>query len=266
MGKTVRLLATDLGAESGRTVVGSFDGERLILEEVHRFRNQPVEVAGTLHWDVLRLYAEMLDGIRAAGRVASVGIDTWGVDFGLLDRSGHLLGNPVHYRDRRTEGMLDGAFSRVPRAEIYARTGIQFLPINTLYQLLALVVAGDPQLVSAYRLLTMPALLAYWLTGAAADEFTDATTTQCFDPRAGAWAGDLLERLAIPSRIFGEVVPPGTDLGLVRSGLELGSIRVVAPGTHDTASAVAAVPFESGRPAAYARAHGRLSVWKSGAP
>ena len=251
MGKTIRLLAADLGAESGRTVVGSFDGQRLRLMEIHRFPNRPVEVAGRLHWDVLRLYADMLDGIRAAGRVASVGIDTWGVDFGLLDRTGHLLGNPIHYRDRRTEGMLEEAFSRVPREEIYARTGIQFLPINTVYQLLALVVAGDPHLVSADRLLTMPALLAYWLTGAAADEFTDATTTQCFNPRADSWAWDLLERLAIPSRIFGEVVPPGTDLGHVRSGLELGSIRVVAPGSHDTASAVAAVPFESGRPAAY---------------
>ena len=251
MGDAVRLLATDVGAESGRTVVGSFDGERLGLQEVHRFPNRPVDVAGTLHWDVLRLYSDMLDGIRAAGRVASVGVDTWGVDFGLLDRSGRLLGNPVHYRDRRTEGMLEEAFSRVPREEIYARTGIQFLPINTLYQLLALVVAGEPQLASADRLLTMPALLAYWLTGTAADEFTDATTTQCFDPGANAWAWDLVERLAIPSRIFGEVVEPGTDLGQVRSGLGLGSIRVVAPGSHDTASAVAAVPFESGRPAAY---------------
>jgi len=251
MGETVRLLATDVGAESGRTVVGSFDGERLSLHEVHRFPNRPVEVAGTLHWDVLRLYSDMLDGIRAAGRVSSVGVDTWGVDFGLLDRSGRLLGNPVHYRDRRTEGMLEEAFSRVPREEIYTRTGIQFLPINTLYQLLALVVAGEPQLASADRLLTMPALLAYWLTGTAADEFTDATTTQCFDPRANAWAWDLVERLAIPSRIFGEVVPPGTGLGRVRSGLGLGSIRVVAPGSHDTASAVAAVPFEPGRPAAY---------------
>lgn len=251
MGETVRIVATDLGAESGRTVVGSFDGERLRLEEVHRFPNRPVEVAGTLHWDVLRLYSEVLDGIRVAGTVTSVGIDTWGVDFGLLDRSGRLLGNPVHYRDRRTEGMLERAFSRVPREEIYARTGIQFLPINTLYQLMALALAGDSQLESADRLLTMPALLAYWLTGTAADEFTDATTTQCFDPRANTWAWDLLERLAIPARIFGEVVAPGTGLGELRSGLGLGSIRVVAPGTHDTASAVAAVPFESGRPAAY---------------
>jgi rhamnulokinase len=251
MGERVRLLATDLGAESGRTVVGTFDGERLTLEEVRRFPNRPVEVTGTLHWDVLRLYADILDGIRAAGRVASVGIDTWGVDFALLDRRGHLLGNPVHYRDRRTEGMLDEAFRRMPAQELYARTGVQFLPINTLYQLLALVVSGDPQLEAAHRLLTMPALLAYWLSGIAADEFTDATTTQCFDPRANSWAWELLERMAIPSRIFGEVVPPGTDLGPARSELDLGSIRVVAPCSHDTASAVAAVPFEARRPAAY---------------
>ena len=251
MGEAMRLLAADLGAESGRTVLGLFDGERLMAEEVRRFPNRPVEVGGTLHWDVLRLYADLVEGARTAGPVDSIGIDTWGVDFGLLDRAGRLLGNPVHYRDLRTEGMIDRALRLVPREEIYARTGIQFIPINTLYQLLALVAAHDPQLESADRLLTMPGLLAYWLTGVKADEFTDATTTQCYDPRMGGWALDLLERLGIPGRIFGEVVPPGTELGKSRPGLGLKSASVIAPGTHDTASAVAAVPFESSRQAAY---------------
>jgi rhamnulokinase len=199
----------------------------------------------------MRLYFDVVDGIRASGSIESVGIDTWGVDFGLLDRAGHLLGNPVHYRDRRTEGMLEEAFRRVPRQEIYSRTGIQFLPINTLYQLLAMSRSGDPQLEAASRLLTMPALLAYWLCGVQADEFTDATTTQCYDPRAGAWATDLLDKLGIPSRIFGEVVQPGTELGSLQSELALGQVKVIAPGTHDTASAVAAVPFEPERCAAY---------------
>jgi len=251
VGAAKRFLAVDLGAESGRTVLGLFDGERLTVEETHRFPNRPVEVAGTLHWDALRLYADLLDGVRAAGPVDSMGIDTWGVDFGLLDRAGRLLGNPVHYRDRRTAGMPEEAFRHVPREEIYERTGIQFMPINTLYQLMALVTSRDPQLEAADRLLTMPALLAYWLTGARADEFTDATTTQCYDPRARAWAAGMLEKLGIPVHIFGDVVQPGTDLGVPRAALGFSAMRVIAPGTHDTASAVAAVPFESNEHAAY---------------
>src|SRR2546425_4515481 len=201
--KATRLLAVDLGAESGRTVLGSFDGERLAVEKVKRFPNGPIEVGGVLQWDVLRLYADMLEGVRAAGSVASIGIDTWGVDFGLLDRAGHLLGNPVHYRDRRTDGMIEEATRRVPRDEIYAQTGVQFMPINTLYQLLALATSDDPQLRTADRLLMVPALLAYWLTGVQADEFTDATTTQCYDPVAGARAVDPVGRLEIPTPIFG---------------------------------------------------------------
>ena len=251
MPEAVRVAAVDLGAESGRSVLGVFDGDRLTVEEVHRFPNRPVELAGTLHWDVLRLYSDVLDGVRAAGKVASIGIDTWGVDFGLIDRNSRLLGNPVHYRDRRTEGMIEEAIRRVPREEIYARTGIQFIPINTLYQLLAMVKSNDPQLQLADRLLTMPALLAFWLTGTKADEFTDATTTQCFDPREGTWASELLDELGIPTRIFGDVIQPGTDLGPPHTELGLNATRVIAPGTHDTASAVAAVPFESGRQAAY---------------
>ena len=251
MKEAARLLAVDFGAESCRSVLGMFDGERLTVEEIRRSPNRPVEVAGSLCWDILRLFADTLEGIRSAGRVESIGIDTWGVDFGLLDRAGNLLGNPVHYRDRRTEGMLDEALRRVSREEIYERTGIQFMPINTLYQLMALVTSRDPQLEVADRLLTIPALLGYWLTGRQADELTAATTTQCYDPRAGAWAADMLTKLGIPARVFGEVVQPGTVLGAPRHDLGIPATRVIAPGTHDTASAVAAVPFNKREQAAY---------------
>src|SRR3989442_6444982 len=216
------MLATDIGAESGRAIVGTFDGERLAVEEVHRFPNRPVEALGILQWDALRLFADVQDGIRAAGSLASMGIDTWGVDFGLLDRAGHLLGNPVHYRDRRTEGMIEEATRRVPRDEIYAQTGVQFMPINTLYQLLALATSDDPQLRTDDRLLMVPATLAYWLTGVQADEFTDATTTQCYDPVAGRPAGDPAGRFENPTPPFVGIVLPRTPSGAARPGVRPG--------------------------------------------
>ncbi len=245
------MVAIDLGAESGRVVAADFDGDRLSLDEVSRFPNVPLNHAGSLQWDVHRLREDVLAGLSAAGRFQSVGIDTWGVDFGLLDRSGNLLGNPRHYRDQRTRGMLEKAFERIPREEIYWRTGVQFLEINTLYQLLAMVLAGDGSLGNADRLLTMPALVGNWLTPESVDEFTVATTTQCYDPQARVWALELLEPLRIPTSIFGPVVASGAVLGPIREELSLGSAVVVAPGTHDTASAVAAVPFEPGNHAAY---------------
>ena len=246
-----RMVAVDLGAESGRVVAADFDGDRLSLEEVRRFPNLPVHLAGALQWDADKLREDVLASLSGAGAFQSVGIDTWGVDFGLLDRSGNSLGNPGHYRDERTRGMIERAAARVPRQEIYRRTGVQFLEINTIYQLLALVLAGDARLRDADRLLTMPALVGRWLTPESVDEYTDATTTQCYDPVAGAWALDLLEQLGIPTHIFGPVVQPGTVLGPIRDELDLGAAVVVAPGTHDTASAVAAVPFVSGKHAAY---------------
>jgi rhamnulokinase len=242
-----RLLAVDLGAESGRVVVGRFDGRRLALAEVHRFENRPVAVGGTLHWDALRLFADLLEGARGAGPVDSIGVDTWGVDFALLDRAGRLLGNPVHYRDRRTAGMLAEAFRRVPAADIYSRTGIQLLEINSLYQLLAMRLQDDPQLAAAGGLLMMPALFTAWLCGSGASELTDVSTTGCYDPHQGGWALELLDRLDIPTRLFGDVVPAGTELGPALPQLELGPARVMATASHDTASAVAAVPFEPGR-------------------
>jgi rhamnulokinase len=246
-----RMVAVDIGAESGRVVVADFDGERVLLEEGQRFPNVPIQSVGSLQWDADRLRTDVLAALRAVGEFQSVGVDTWGVDFGLLDRSGNLLSNPGHYRDERTRGMIERASARVSRQEIYRRTGVQFLEINTLYQLLAMVTAGDAQLATADRLLTMPALVALWLTPASTDEFTDATTTQCYDPVAHAWALDLLENLGIPTRIFGDVVQPGTVLGPIRDDLGFGAAVVIAPGTHDTASAVAAVPFQPGEHAAY---------------
>jgi rhamnulokinase len=245
------LAAIDLGAESGRVVRGRFDGGALAIEEVHRFPNVPVPVAGTLHWDALRLLADVLDGLRAAGPVESIGIDTWGVDFALLDRAGRMLGNPVHYRDGRTAGMVAEAGRLVPTEELYARTGIQVLEINSVYQLLAMRVHGDPQLEAADRLLLMPALLSAWLSGVEANELTDVSTTACYDALAGGWALDLLRRLGIPERLFRDVVAPGTPLGPVRPDLDVPAARVVATASHDTASAVAAVPFEPGPTGAY---------------
>ncbi len=258
MAATTTFAAIDLGAESGRVMLARFDGATLTLEETHRFPNVPVRAAGTLYWDVLRLWADIQQGLAAGaqlseGPIVSVGVDTWGVDFGLLGSDGQLLGNPVHYRDERTRGQMEEAFHRVPRAEIFAQTGIQFMPINTLYQLLALVRGGSPALEAASQLLTIPDLLNFWLSGEQANEFTNATTTQCYNPHAGDWAWHLLERLGIPTRIFGPIVQPGTNLGPLRPALaaELGlrqtraiaPVQVIAPATHDTGSAVAAVPF-----------------------
>lgn len=246
------MAAADLGAQSGRVALGHFDGERLSVVEVHRFPNVPVRVHGTLHWDVLRLYDGVLEGLRAAahetsGQVDSVGIDTWGVDFALLDRAGRLVQNPVHHRDLRSDRGMELVLGRVPARVLYERTGIQLMPINTVFQLAAMVAADDPALETAETLLLVPDLLHYWLSGTVGCELTNATTTACFDPRAGAWAADLLARLGIPVRLFPEVVPPGTLLGPLRDDVaeetRLRGTTVIAPTTHDTASAVASVPF-----------------------
>ncbi len=247
-------LAADFGAESGRVMAGLFDGKHLRLEEAHRFPNEPVALPDALHWDALRLYREMTAGLaraaRAHGRrVVSLGVDTWGVDFGLLDRRGALLANPVHYRDGRTAGMLERAFRKARRERIYRRTGLQFMEINTLYQLLALARARAPELDAARTLLFMPDLFHYWLTGRRCNEWTIASTSQCFDPRRKAPARALLRELGIPAGLFAEVVEAGTKLGALRPGVadETGLARcaVVAPGSHDTASAVAAVPADA---------------------
>jgi rhamnulokinase len=223
---------------------------------VHRFPNVPVRLAGTLHWDVLRLFGDVLDGLRAAGRdgdVASVAVDSWGVDFGLIDRAGRLLQNPVHYRDARRAAAFEGVLERVPPRELYLRTGIQLLPINTLFELAAMAAERDPALAAADRLLLVPDLFHHWLCGSRTSEFTNATTTQCFDELAGAWLGDLLERLDIPTGPMPDVVAAGTALGPLTGEVAehtgLGDTAVVATATHDTAAAVAAVPLAGERSA-----------------
>jgi rhamnulokinase len=252
MSDTTNFLAIDLGASSGRVIVGRWDGQRFALHELHRFSNGPVAVLGHLHWDVLRLWHEIKTGIaRYAAQddspLAGIGIDTWAVDFALLDQAGQLLGNPYHYRDRRTEGMLERVDQQISSERLYTQTGIQRLPINTLYQLVSMRLSDDPQLEVAATLLLIPDLFHYWLTGRKVGEYTNATTTQFFDAREPRWASGLLQDLDLPEHILPEVVAPGPVLGDVLPDLRdaLGlhhAVPVIAVGTHDTASAVAAVP------------------------
>ncbi|PWH18602.1 MAG: hypothetical protein DDG60_00340 [Anaerolineae bacterium] len=209
-------LALDLGAESGRAILGSLENDKLVLTETHRFPNGPVHLPEGMYWDILRLWSEIQHAIAVSAAQASLdslAIDTWGVDFALLDRNGALLANPRHYRDPRTAGMMEEAFQRVPREQIFAQTGIQFMQLNTLYQLLALSRQQPHLLEAAHTFLTIPDLFNYWLSGKLCCEFTNATTTQCFDPIRRAWALPLLEALGIPTRILPPVCQPGTILG-----------------------------------------------------
>ncbi len=247
-------LAVDLGASSGRVVAGLLDGGRLALEEVYRFDNGGVLAAGRMQWDLLQQWQHVLRGLRAAGklyggRVASVGVDTWGVDFAFLGRHDELLANPYHYRDRRTAGILDKAFAIVPREEIFAATGLQFMEFNSLYQLLAMKLADSPILDVAQTFLMIPDLFHWLLTGVKANEFTDATTTQLLNPQTRGWASDLAAKFGLPTHVLGEIVQPGTRLGPLRQDVidetGLAGVEVILPGTHDTASAVMAVPAAS---------------------
>lgn len=237
--------AVDLGASSGRVMVGRVGPDSLELTEAHRFPNRPVRVPEGLRWDVLGLYAGVLDGLRAAGAVDSVGIDSWAVDYGLLDADGALLGNPVHYRDARTEGVAEKVWARMPAEELYAATGLQYAPFNTLYQLTA--ARGSAQLSRAERLLLIPDLLTYWLTGEQGTELTNASTTQLIDPRTRTWSPGVARRLGIDLGLFAPLRRPGDPAGVLRpevleeTGL-VGPVAVTAVGSHDTASAVAAVP------------------------
>ncbi len=241
----------DLGAESGRCIVGVLSNGAVALRDGHRFPNEPVALPDGLHWDALRLFHDLTAGLRRAARdgpLAGMGVATWGVDFALLDRDGALLGNPYHYRDRRTEGILDDALRLITRDELFRRTGGQPMRINTLFQLFAMARARAAALEAAATLLMMPDLFNYWLAGEVGCEFTEATTSQCYDLRTGAWAVDLVERLGIPPRIFPRVFAPATVLGPLRRGIAegagCGDLRVIAAACHDTASAVAAVPAE----------------------
>lgn len=244
-------LGIDLGAESGRVLAGILDEKQIQLEEVYRFSNGPVPVAGTRRWDLIGLWSSILKGLSMAAqkygdRITSVGVDTWGVDYTLLSHNQEMLGQPYHYRDPRTEGMLDLALSRVPQQEIFDATGLQFMEINTLYQLLSMS-QSDPDLLNqAETFLMIPDFFNWLLSGSQVVEFTNATTTQCLNPKTGDWSTELLSRLEIPSNMLPKIVPPGTKLGSLREEVMqhtgLKKIDVIAPATHDTASAVAAVP------------------------
>ncbi|MGK5556418.1 rhamnulokinase [Actinomadura kijaniata] len=237
-----RFAAVDLGASSGRVITARV-GDGLELTEVRRFPNRPVRAGGTLYWDILGLYGNVLDGLRDAGPVASVGIDSWAVDYGLLDAAGALVGNPVHYRDARTDGVMERVRADLGDAYLYGIGGVQFLPFNTVYQL----AAARDALARAERLLMIPDLLAYWLTGVQGAELTNASTTGLLDVRRRAWSTELLDRLDIPARLLPPLREPGAAIGTLRPDVaaETGlpaATPVVAVASHDTASAVAAVP------------------------
>jgi rhamnulokinase len=246
-------LAIDLGAESGRVMLGSLDDGTLALEELHRFANQPVRLPTGLYWDTFRLQHEIVHGLSIAGHrgipIDGIGVDTWGVDFGLLGADGALLDNPRHYRDERTNGVPERLFRVVPREEVFQRTGIQFMQINSLYQLYAMRLAESPALKAASKLLFMPDILGYFLTGRQVSEVTIASTSQFYDPREGRFATGMLHRLGIPVKIMPEILIPGSRLGFLLPHLaeatKLGPVPVYATASHDTASAVAAVPAHS---------------------
>lgn len=248
-----KVLAFDFGASSGRAIIGSFDGEKITLKEVHRFTNDPVDLGGTLYWDVLRLFYEIKQGIvkaKIAGGFDSIGIDTWGVDFGLIDKNGRLLDNPVHYRDKRTSGLVEESFKSVPRQKMYDITGIQFMELNTLFQLISLKKQRPEMLERADKMLFMPDLFAYFLTGKMCSEYSIASTSQLIDINTRSWSKELLDAFGIKESLFAPLTEPGTQLGNLSKEIceECGveSVPVISVCGHDTQSAITAVPCESG--------------------
>ncbi len=251
-------LGIDLGAESGRVMAGLWDGKTIQLEEMHRFANGAVQLGDTFRWDILRLWQEIQTGLTVAAKrhgrsIVSVGVDTWGVDYVLFSKNGEMLGQPYQYRDGRTAGVMHEAFKRVPRGKIFEQTGLQFLEFNTLYQLIASQRNTPELLEQADCLLMIPDFLNWCLCGAKGVEFTNATTTQCVNPLTRNWSVDLLKEFHIPSHIFPQIIDPGSSLGSIRSSVSartgLDSIKVIAPATHDTGSAVVGVPTaNTGKP------------------
>ena len=252
MKQTYNFLGFDFGASSGRAMLGSFDGERIQLSELHRFPNEPVELVGRFCWDVPRLFFEMKQALNKAARqgvkIDAIGIDTWGVDFGLIDKDGRLLGVPTHYRDTHTDGVMEKAFEVMPKEEIFRHTGLAFIQFNTLYQLYAMKLEGDPTLEAADKMLMMPDLLAYLLTGKVGTEYTIASTSQLIDPFTRDWDFELIDRFGLPRRIFTPIQPSGSLRGTLLPKIArecgVGEIPVIAVASHDTASAVAAIPAD----------------------
>jgi len=244
-----RVLAFDFGASSGRAIIATYENGRIALKEIHRFSNDPVMIRGTLYWDLPRLFHEVKQGIIKAmqdGGFESIGIDTWGVDFGLIDKKGRIIDNPIHYRDERTEGMMEAAFEKVPKEELYGATGTQLMRINTLFQLYALA-QKDPELLErADKLLLMPDLFTYLLTGVKRAEYTEVSTTNMLNPNKGGWDLDICEKLGIPARLLPEIIETGDTYGTLSPEIcqELGcpAVPVIAVATHDTGSAVVATP------------------------
>ncbi len=246
-----RVLTFDFGASSGRAMIMTLDGGKISLKEIHRFSNDAVTVGNTLYWDILRLFFEIKQGITKAtldGGFDAIGIDTWGVDFGIIDKRGNLLQNPVHYRDARTEGMMEEVFKIIPKDDLYARTGTQAMRINSLYQLFYLSRKEPFLLNEADKILFIPDLFAYFLTGEKKTEATIASTTNLLNPKTKEWDFELIEKLGIRKDIFAPIIKPGETYGMLKEEIaeELGTkcVPVIAVATHDTASAVAAVPSE----------------------
>jgi Sugar (pentulose and hexulose) kinases len=244
-----RVLAFDFGASSGRAILGIYDGKTIRLQEIHRFSNDPVTVQGTMYWDILRLFHEVkqsLSRAQAAGGIDSIGVDTWGVDFGLLDAAGRLMENPIHYRDTRTQGMLCKSFAKIDKAQFYEITGNQFMEINTAFQLLSLAEKRSEFLGRAATMLLMPDLLNYLLSGVKTTEFSIASTTQLLDAKTGSWSKKVINALGLPENLFTEIVSCGTKIGEISDELsaELGLVKaaVIAVAGHDTQSAMVAVP------------------------
>lgn len=250
---TKRVLAFDFGASSGRAIIGCFDGDKITLEEVHRFSNDPVSVGGTVYWDVLRLFYEIKQGIikaKIAGGFDSIGIDTWGVDFGLIDSEGKLMENPVHYRDTRTVGLVDEAFKTMPKEKLYGITGIQFMELNTLFQLISLKKYRPWMLERADKMLFMPDLFGYMLTGKMCAEYSIASTSQLIDLDKRTWSKEILDAFGIKESVFAPLVQPGTVLGELSKEVceECGvdPVPVISVCGHDTQSAITSVPCEDG--------------------
>lgn len=250
---TKRVLAFDFGASSGRAIIGCFDGDKITLEEVHRFSNDPVSVGGTVYWDVLRLFYEIKQGIikaKIAGGFDSIGIDTWGVDFGLIDSEGKLMENPVHYRDARTVGLVDEAFKTMPKEKLYGITGIQFMELNTLFQLISLKKYRPWMLERADKMLFMPDLFGYMLTGKMCAEYSIASTSQLIDLDKKTWSKEILDAFGIKESVFAPLVQPGTVLGELSKevceecGVDL--VPVISVCGHDTQSAITSVPCQDG--------------------
>ncbi len=249
-------IAVDLGAGGGRVFLAGMEPGDFLLEEVRRFCYPPSESGGHLRWDISKVFEEIKLGARQAGQrarvlkqpVQSMGVDSWGVDYGLIDKDGKLIEHPICYRDQRTESVMDQVFARLPRAEIFARTGIQFLAFNTLFQFYAHVQAGVPD--AATQLLLIPDLINFFLTGRAISEFTNASTTQMVNAESGTWDREMLQRLGLPVNLLAEIVPARAELGQlsppIAAELGLDGVRVVAPATHDTGSAVVGAPLEAG--------------------